>query len=389
MINFKRPNTILGLVIFFLVGGYLVLTSFKTNQTMEPIKIGALVALTSYGAPDGSEELRGYELAFEEANKNGGIQGRTVQLIVEDTASDTQTAITAYNKLVHSDETVAVLGPTYSEFIEAILPTMNAERVPTLTSCADASKKQFQTFGQYSFITAIPEDDLIEYIGKTMKEWRIKSVALFTNINYYSESIHELMKESAERNGIKVVLEKRFSLDVHDFKTILLQAKKSGAQSIFFPSADLLERGNVVKQMIELNMPIPLFTDDTAHSNDLLEEYGDVLENRIFFPVWKTEQKTAERFEKEYTGKYGRLPNSLCAIRGYDSANILLSVLSKGAWSREQIVNKLNAIQNIETVSFGTISLDSEGIASSNNPSFSLFTVQSRKFVEYTRKPKP
>lgn len=374
------------LVIAALVAGGVLLFGRSTENTTpppeskQPIKIGVSVALSSYGALDGSEELRGIQLAVDEVNAHGGITGRPVQLIIEDNQSDIKTQVTVFQKLATVDRVSAVLGPTYSEFIEAIVPAMLEHKIVSLASCVGASRQTFRQFGPYSFVTAAPEDYTLAHLSNYMKVQRQTEVALLTNINYYSESVHQLMKELLQRQGFAIVAEKKFQMDEHDFRTALLQAQQKGAQAYFFPSADTLERGNLAKQMVELGIDAPLYTDEWAFNYDLLEDYSGVLEEKLFFPQWQQTLLAAD-FQRKYREKYNDVPKSNCAIRGYDAGRILAAVLQRGATTGEEIQHELTNLRDFQSAEYGDISFDQEGIAQVLQPRIAIYTISRGQFV--------
>ncbi|MEP7187962.1 MAG: ABC transporter substrate-binding protein, partial [Roseiflexaceae bacterium] len=81
----------------------------------DAIPIGIAVAQTSNVALLGQEQVIGAQIAEEFFNKKGGVNGRPIKLVMQDTAGDEQGAINAFNSLINTDNAVAIIGPTLSQ----------------------------------------------------------------------------------------------------------------------------------------------------------------------------------------------------------------------------------------------------------------------------------
>ena len=93
------------IIIAAIIAGIWYLNSGTKNQSgNETIKIGAQLSLTSFGASWGENSLKGAQLATEEINKNGGVMGKQLQLIVEDNQTNANSAVNATNKLITVDK---------------------------------------------------------------------------------------------------------------------------------------------------------------------------------------------------------------------------------------------------------------------------------------------
>src|SRR4030067_2048874 len=95
------------------LGSVFLLITASLAWGAEPIKMGAVMRL-SIGAEHGIPCTRGVEIAVAEVNQAGGINGRQVQLIVEDEKDSPAAAVGAVQKLVNVDKVVAIVGPMTS-----------------------------------------------------------------------------------------------------------------------------------------------------------------------------------------------------------------------------------------------------------------------------------
>jgi len=347
-------------------------------SSREPIKVGAILALSSYGALDGKAELRGLQLAINEVNAAGGINGRKIELIIEDNNSDQKTSLSAFQKL-QSQKPIAIFGPTYEEFAEVVHPAAKAAKIPLIVSCTGGSEKTLSKFGDYYFTTMKPQDYLVDKVAEYMKSRGFKKLAIISNLNTYSQDNDTLMQEAAKMKGIEVVLLERPRLDQHDFRTILLKAKKLRADAIYAPLADpTIERGNLGKQMKELGINLPLFTDEWSQNSDILK-FAEYLDN-LFYPYW-TRGADFNNFVTKYKEAYGIEPESICAAAGYDAAKVLIEALKQKPRDSETLSQVLHQL-SYHSIAYGTFRFDQNGLPIIQTPQTVIKTIRNKQFIE-------
>ena len=108
-------------------------------QADEPIKIGSVLRLSA-GAEDGIPAKRGVELAVDEINKAGGINGRKLEVIFEDEKDSPTSAVNAVQKLINVDKVVAIIGPMTSGAALAAAPSANESKILLVTPTATSPK---------------------------------------------------------------------------------------------------------------------------------------------------------------------------------------------------------------------------------------------------------
>ena len=106
------------------------------QKGMAPIRIGILSSITGTGSYHGQQELRGLELAKDVLNEKNGIEGRKIQLIVEDTKTDQATAVTSLSKLADVDGIKFIVGDSWSTTTQAIIPSANQKGILLISPIA-------------------------------------------------------------------------------------------------------------------------------------------------------------------------------------------------------------------------------------------------------------
>lgn len=118
------------------------------KETKESIKLGGLFILTGPGSTIGQEELKGAELAVQEINNEGGINGQQIELVVENASFlEPNKTLSAVLKLITNDQVIAIVGPTWDELAQTILPTIESQKIPTIgpDQTHDLEKKKHTT----------------------------------------------------------------------------------------------------------------------------------------------------------------------------------------------------------------------------------------------------
>jgi branched-chain amino acid transport system substrate-binding protein len=103
----------------------------------EPLKIGMVAPLTGPAAEVGRYETNGAKLAAEEVNKAGGVLGRPIELVIEDSQSTNPGTVLAFSKLAGDKDIPAFIGPTFSTQIHAVAPDIQRLGKPVMIGGTD------------------------------------------------------------------------------------------------------------------------------------------------------------------------------------------------------------------------------------------------------------
>ncbi len=128
--NMKKILSIL-IIAVVIVGGYFLFNKKPNENGAGPIKIGALLSLTGGASAWGENAQKGIMLAVEEINKEGGINGREIEVVYEDTASDPKQSVSAYQHLMATEDPVALIGPLNQTETASVISLINKDEIPT------------------------------------------------------------------------------------------------------------------------------------------------------------------------------------------------------------------------------------------------------------------
>ena len=248
-------------------------TAAATAASEEPFVIGAMGALTgvaeSYGNPLNQAKI----LAVEEINAVGGINGRMLELIVEDSKCAAQDAITAYNKLTDVDGVKIILGTTCSSSMLGAAPLAEREGVVLLS--ASATSPDIASAGDYIFRTAINDLRLGIDMGNTLWADGVREIATINESTDYAEGVRRTAVARFEELGGAVVGAESYSSDVIDFRSQLTKLFNEDPDALLLASQGEASGGTIVKQARELGYDGPIYSDIVPAAPAALRAAGD------------------------------------------------------------------------------------------------------------------
>ena len=365
---------IIGLFIVFFKG----FTSMDSviEEGQEPIKIGALLSLSGDAAYYGVDELRAVQLAVDEANEKGGVNGRKIELVIEDAGTlDEKNAINALKKLVHVDKIQLVIGPTWD--MPGVALVAEEEKIvlisPDNTEGTESGKDL-----EYFYSTWVPQKAEANAITRFAEEKGIQKVVIMGDSDIYSQTVAEVFKDASSERNIKILDSFITVRGSRDLKTELLKIQRLDADAIFMTFADEALIGPILKQMNEMQIDIKVL--GTVGAENGLLKFAGYAEDLIYYTYPKPSQEQ-EKFFDRFEQKYGIEPQVPAVTNAYDAANILIDSLRVGATNADEIRDYLNT-HDFESITYGKLRFDERGFVSTESVEYVIKTVKDGKFVE-------
>ena len=329
-----------------------------SSESASEIKIGFIGPLTGDYANYGTLCRQAVEMAIDECNAKGGINGSTVKLVAEDSEGDPNKALAAMEKLANTDKVCAVVGPVLTGEAFSVGPV--ACELGVLAVTPSASHKDVTNQGDYIFRTT-PSDGLQgEVAGKYWAQvLGYTKIATLYAKNDYSQGLAEGMKESFEAEGGKIVAEETFMVGDKDFKTQLTKLKNTDAEAIYIPDYTA-EMAQILEQASQLGVNKPFLSGDGFLSEEIYQLAGEYTDGVVYTASAQLEETSlVKEFRDAYTAKWKIGPDSF-ATNSYDATNILLSVIAKVGTDRKAIRDGFAAVKDYEGVN-GTINFAENG----------------------------
>ena len=344
----------------------------------DTIKIGEFASLTGKQASFGQTNHRGAVFAVEEINAAGGVLGRKLELVTEDTRSLPGEAATVVKKLLGRDKVVAVIGETGSSAALEAAPLCQTARVPMIS--ATATNPRVTEAGSYifraCFIDPFQGTVLAKFAGRTL---RARRVALLVSAgNAYSVGLAKYFKADFTAAGGEISAEQKYSEGDKDFRA-QLTAIKAAKPDALFATGDYAESALICVQARQLGLTVPIFGGDTWDSPALVAIGGKAVEGGFFSAHFSPDaQDPAVRgFVQRFRQRWGEAPDTGTSL-GYDAVMVLADALRRaGSTEGGKLRDALAATKDFAGVT-GRITIDAQRNASK---SAVIFTVKDGKFV--------
>ncbi len=357
----KNKGLIIGILIVLIgVVGYFAWkkNTNKQRDKDEIIKIGVIMPQTGFLSSPGKNVIKGIKLYFARFNQEH--PNKKVELIIEDSKSETKAGVNAINKLISTDTVKIIIGDLASPIFLAMAPIAEKNKVVMISP--GASNPSVREAGDYIF-RDYPSD---EFDGKIMakylkNEMGIKKIAIAYFNNDYGIGLKDAFVKEYEKNGLKISLIKSFDDNNLDFKTLILQLKNSNYKNIYFIGSPK-QSAYFLKQLKEQNLHINVFgnlgVEDKEFINIARNSFASVIYSAPYFDANRKDEKMVN-FLNAYYNSYNENAD-LTAALGYDVASIIGLCLIKTNFDTKKIKDELYKVQDFNGLT-GNTSFDDKG----------------------------
>lgn len=291
----------------------LLLASSVTAETSAPppIKIGAIYGFTGFANIWSEQAKRAIELARDEINAAGGVHGRELQVIFEDSGTTAQGAVSAFNKLVKSDHVDAIVGDIISFVTLPLIPLAQRNKVVLVTPSIFDTDIPPQA--EYFFTTCPRKESMAAPVEQFFSlNTDVRRVAIICADNTWGRTYLDVWKSVAHSRNVEVVDENCISDYSTDMRTEVLRAKSKK------PDAVIVAFGidRALKRMKEFKFEPKVLTtsdmDEAIHSRGFPAKEAE----GVFFADWLATEGFRQRFEARFLTKAIMAPqNSYEAIK--------------------------------------------------------------------------
>ncbi len=236
-------------------------------------KIGVMESVTGPGETYGNVAVQAKQMAVDEINEAGGINGKMIELVVEDSKCNSADAITAYNKLTDVDGVKIILGTSCSGAMLGAAP--RAEEDGVILFSGLATNPDIANAGDYIFRTSMNDLQVGEDTGNVMWADGIRTLATITESTDYAEGVRRTSVDQFEKRGGRVVASESYASDITDFRSQLTKLFSDGPDAIHVAAQAEASGGTIVKQARELGWDGPIYGDIVVAGTTAQEVAGD------------------------------------------------------------------------------------------------------------------
>jgi branched-chain amino acid transport system substrate-binding protein len=315
----------------------LVIASFLFSFACQPggtgggdkVRIGVFMSLTGDTANFGISSVNGIKMAAEEVNAAGGINGKQIELLVQDDRSDASEAATIVTKFVTQDQVHAILGEVASSRSIAAAPIAQNAKIPMLTP--SSTNPEVTRKGNYifrsCFIDPVQGAAIAQFAAKTLNAKR--GALMVDRKQDYSTGLEKVINEVFTKLGGQIVVTQSYASGDQDFNAQITDIKGANPDVIFVPGyyGDV---GLFAKQARDKGVTVPLVGGDGWDSPSLYQIGGAALHGCYFSNHYSPDDTDpiVQKFVSDYKAKYGSVPDALAAT-AYDAARIMFDAIKR------------------------------------------------------------
>ncbi|HEX9790686.1 MAG TPA: ABC transporter substrate-binding protein [Kiloniellales bacterium] len=325
----------------------------------ETVHIGFNAPLTGFAAADGKSALGGAELAVEQTNAAGGINGVNVELIVYDDQASPDEAVPIAQKLIEKDQVVAAVSGSYSGSTRAAAGIFQEAGVPYISAYAihpDITRAGNFVF-RTSFVGEVQGRAGAKLIGEMLGK---KKVTLITLQNDFGKSLTAGFKEAAGKYGIDIISEYEYGIKDRQFGPIVSKLKSDNPEAIY-ASGYFFTAGPLVNQLRAAGIEVPVIGQEGYDSQKFIEIAGAASEGTIITTSLDRDSNTMEA--KDFIAafeKSGDRKVDMVAASAHTAVKVLVEAMRKAGTSDRKALRDAIAATKL-TASTGEISFNELG----------------------------
>jgi branched-chain amino acid transport system substrate-binding protein len=315
-------------------------SGFDSSWNESPtIKLGVAITLTGTQSNPGKHSEQGIDIAVEQINAAGGINGKRVEVIKYDDKGQPAEALKAVTRLIEQDKVHVIMGPLSSNSVMAVGEYVNNAKVPAIGVAVGIV--WLNQGWNYYFRSSANTRTTADTLFKTIKKSGAKTMGYFSINEEFGNNFVKDMDAliAADGNNIKVAVQEKYKDGDTDFTAQCVKIKQANPDCLFVASWSN-DTGQLIKQIRAAGYDKPIY-GDTAFSAAPVRQIAGAATNNCFFanayvlPDSVADIDTNPSFAgkaingylKAYVAKYGDVPKEDNAYRSYDAINILAKAI--------------------------------------------------------------
>jgi branched-chain amino acid transport system substrate-binding protein len=323
----------------------------------EPILMGVSGPLTGPNAQYGAQWKQGFDLALDEINADGGIKGRPLAYLFEDTQSDPRQSVAVAQKYVADPRIVVELGDFASPASMAASPIY--QRGKLVQFGFTNSHPDFTKGGDYMWSNSVSQaDEQPLSAAYAVKRLGLRRIAVLHLNTDWGRTSKDIFNKAAKELGAEIVATEGYLPDEKDFRSTLVRvrdARPDGLMLISYYSDGAL----IARQVKQAGLSLPTVAASSVYSPKFIELGGDAVEGVYtasrYFPG--DTRPLVKAFVARFKAKYGKEPDAFNAY-AYDTVVLLAQVMREFGADRKSIHDGLARVKDVPSVIFGTSTFD-------------------------------
>jgi branched-chain amino acid transport system substrate-binding protein len=334
------------------------MSALAQTASGEPATIGVSGPLTGQNAQYGAQWKKGFDLALEEVNAKGGVRGRPLQYVFEDSQADPRQTVAIAQKFVSDPKIVVEVGDFSSTASMAASPIY--QRAGLVQFGFTNSHPNFTKGGDFIWSNSVSQADEQPRLAKYAADLGFKRLAvLYLNTDWGRQS-QKIFTEAAKADGLDVVASEGYQPDEKDFRSTLVRVRDAKPDAIVLISY-YADGALITRQIRTVGLRTPIVASGSIYSPKFIELAGDaangVYTESNFFPG--DNRPEVQAFVTKFRAKCKEEPDDFNAV-AYDTIILLADVMNQYGFDRTAIRDGLAHIKDVPSVIYGKATFDPE-----------------------------
>ena len=292
-------------------------------QQSEPISIGAVLSLTGPGAPLGQAERNGIRLAEKVLNEAGGVNGRTIRVLVEDDGSKPDIAKSKAEALIFNEKIALMIGASLTASTGAIAALTNSEKMPemALTGLGPAIELTYKSLFHLLPPQALNAKAMLEYT----KAQNFKKIGVLHDSGY-GQLVYNNLKTIGGDYGVNFVAVEKFEVGAQDVSTQAAKVRAAEPEAVYVIATSSVP----FRAARQVRITLPIISAIGSSAYDYVRGMGEYADDIVFpeFLVGEDPEPHQKAFVDTYKAAYNSLPKNYEAA-GWDAVHIAVNALKK------------------------------------------------------------
>ena len=357
-----------------------------SSLAKETVKIGAILAVTGPASNLGAPEARTLQMLVEDINGKGGIDGKMIELLLKDSGSSPERAVSFAKQLIEEEKVLAIIGPSTSGETMAIKSIAEGGKT-ILLSCA-AAEVIVSPVAPHVFKVAPKDSFAVDMIFGQMKKMGISRIGVLSSNTGFGKAGKEQIEKLAPSHGIQIAASEVYDKAATDLTAEVTKLKAANIQAVLNWSIEPAQ-SIVLKNVRQIGLTVPVFQSHGFANIQYAKAAGTAAEGVIFpasrmiiaesLPVRHPQKAVVESYKKAYEVKY-KEEVSTFGGHAYDALMILVRAIKEKGLNREGIRTSIENMKGFVGTAgvFNFSPTDHNGLDIS---AFEMLTVRKGKFA--------
>ncbi len=329
-----------------------VSVAFAGKEGAKPYVVGAFVSVTGPNSTLGTPERDTLKMIEAKVNKQGGIHGHPLKVLIEDDGSDNTNAVKAANKLINQNNVCALIGGSGTGPSLAVAPIAEGSGVAQISMAAGLMITN--PVKKWVFRVAITDSIIADKMLSYLSGQKLDKLAIIYDSNAYGTSGRDQLKDLASKYKITIVSEEAFASTDTDMTVQLTKIRTTGAKAIVCWGTNP-GPAQVAKNHQQLGIPIPLFMSHGMANQTFLDQAGAAADGIILpaekltiatqLPGSDPQRKVLLDYSNSYQRQY-KIPADQYGGHAWDALYIVINALGKVGDDRSKLRDEIEKTKN-------------------------------------------